>query len=243
MLLPALIAAASGSDGFFSRGNALYQQGAYQEALQEYEKVLADGVHSGSLYFNMGNCCYKLQDIGRAVLYYEKALQLKPGDPDIRANLQIANLAVVDRIVPLEKHLLFNLTEGVVFLLPRQALLIITAAAWVLFMTGLIVMIVSRSRAVQYAARRGAVLFSVLFVLSGIILVGRIKLSADRTDAVVLVEQVRVKSAPNQTGAVDLFSLHEGTKVRVSQDAGDWLEIVLADGKVGWVPQSAVGII
>lgn len=227
----------------FEEGNALYRQGQYGQALGRYESILASGVHSSSLYFNMGNCCYKLQDIGHAVLYYEKALRLSPGDEDVLANLAITNIAVVDRITPLEKHLFFKIADGFLGVIPRKVLMILLVAVYLTGMLLVITAVISRKPAVKSAAMRSAVVPGIVLVLLGVMLVGQIRRAGNRVEAVILAEVVQVKSAPNESAAMDLFSLHEGTKVRVDQHTDGWLEIVLADGKVGWIRGEDAGII
>ena len=227
----------------FRQGNTFYQQGEYRRALETYETILESGRHSSSLYFNMGNCCYKLQEIGRAVLYYEKALALATGSEDIEANLAIANLAVVDRITPLEKHLLFKIADGFVYLFPRHLLMSILGTVYLLGMILVITAVVSRRSRLKAAAVRIAAVMGVALILLLIMLAGQVHNKRNRIEAVILAGQVQVQSAPNETGAMDLFVLHEGTKVRVDQISSGWLEVVLADGKVGWIPEDAAGII
>src|SRR5690606_5719538 len=70
----------------------------YQEAINSFKEVLDAGYVSASLYYNIGNAYYKLDDIPSALLYYEKALRLAPGDEDIRFNIQLASLKTVDKI-------------------------------------------------------------------------------------------------------------------------------------------------
>jgi len=227
----------------FVKGNEEYKKGNFQEALDVYRQILDSGKHSSSLYFNMGNCYYKLQDIGHSVLYYEKALKLKKGDEDILANLAIANLAVVDRITPLEKHLIFKVYNGFVFMLNRRALLLSTATAYLLAMLFLIILIISRNSGLRFISRRVSLICAVFFLIFGLALLGQISESRNQIEAVILAEKVNIKSAPSDEGTMNLFTLHEGAKVRVDQSSGDWVEIVLADGKVGWVLKANIEII
>ena len=53
--------------------------------------------------------------------------------------------------------------------------------------------------------------------------------------AIVMAPEVRALSAPSDDGGLTVFTLHAGAKVRVDRRAGDWVEIVLADGRVGWL--------
>src|SRR4030042_1361961 len=84
-------------------GNELYAQGRYQDALEKYETVIKTGFESGELYYNMGNSCYKLQQIGKAILYYERAAKYLAGDEALEKNLAIARLVSIDKIEPIPR--------------------------------------------------------------------------------------------------------------------------------------------
>ena len=86
------------SNNWFEEGNAAYNEGDYEQALALYGNIEESGLESAELYYNMGNTYYKMKKYPMSILYYEKALKLAPGDEDIRTNLEIANLAVVDKI-------------------------------------------------------------------------------------------------------------------------------------------------
>ncbi len=55
-------------------------------------------------------------------------------------------------------------------------------------------------------------------------------------EAVVLQLRVDVMSAPLHDETLTVFTVHEGTKVRIDRLFGEWAEVVLEDGRVGWVP-------
>ena len=91
-LTGSLLSAADSRESLFLEGNKCYQSGQYEEALSAYQRILDAGFESGPLYYNMGNCCYKLSRIGPSILYYERAARSIPADEDLNANLAMANL-------------------------------------------------------------------------------------------------------------------------------------------------------
>ena len=133
LLIFSLGVSASDMEDLFQEGNRFYQAGDYESALQSYRRILEMGHESGPLYFNMGNCTYKMQEIGRAVLFYERAKKLMPGDEDVRANLALANLAVVDKIEPQAEFLLFRIGRGIIHLLPESVLVAVLVGAYLVF--------------------------------------------------------------------------------------------------------------
>ncbi len=83
---------------FFEKGNGLYNDGKYQEAIESYMAILETDVHSSELYFNLGNAHYKLNHIAPSIYYFEKALLLNPDDSEIKNNLNFAKNMTLDAI-------------------------------------------------------------------------------------------------------------------------------------------------
>jgi len=85
------------AEAIFNKGNQAYQDGKYDEALSNYRILEADFV-SFELLYNIGNTYYKLENIPEAILFYERAKKIDPSNEDLKTNLQIANLKVIDKI-------------------------------------------------------------------------------------------------------------------------------------------------
>jgi hypothetical protein len=225
----------------FRQGNGLYQAGRFDSALAVYEKVLDQGYENGPLYFNMGNCAYKLGRTGYAVLYYEKARRFMPSDEDLKANLLMANLRVVDKLEARSEFLPLRLFRSAVRSLPAAVWVLMTFSFLALAVAGVIVFLLTRNRLLAVTGLRCAVLFGALFAVAGLLWLGRVQSDRSTVEAVILTAKVDVMSAPGGQDSVESFSLHEGTKVRLDRESGDWVEIVLQDGKVGWVMKDALG--
>lgn len=227
---------------FFLEANQFYQEGNYLEAIESYQKILDEGYESGSVYFNMGNCYYKLQDIGHAILYYERARQLIPGDEDLKANLALVNLSVVDKIIPHSEFIVFRVVRGFIHIFPQSTLVGITIGTYIITIAFFVIWIVTRKGMLRLAGFHLSILFGILFLIFGLSLIGNVRESKTRIEAIILADKVDVLSAPSEEG-IEVFSLHEGTKVTIDQKTGEWREIVLADGKLGWVKQECLEII
>jgi len=227
----------------FEQGNQAYRAGEYSNALNAYQEILETGYESGILYFNIGNCHYKLGHIGEAVLNYERAKRMIPGDEDLQANLEIANLSVVDKIEPRETFILSRIVDLWITLLPETVLTIVVSVLYILAIAFLILWMISRHNKLRRAAIQTAIVTGVLFVLFGLALIGRILENKNCLEAVILVDKVDVMSAPMAQGGKEIFVLHEGTKVEIDQQNEDWVEIILPDRKAGWVKKDVLGII
>ncbi|MDE0358201.1 MAG: tetratricopeptide repeat protein [Gammaproteobacteria bacterium] len=220
-------------DELFDEGNRLYQQEDYQGALDNYLRIREAGFESPGLYYNIGNAYFKANELGRAILYYERARRLAPGDPDILANLELARSLGADEIIPLPRFWLFRVGSWWMNLFPRSLLIGLTAAGY-LMAAGAVVVLVLRLGAASWA-RRAAVAGGVVLLLLGATLAARETGLGQPLHSVVLAAEVGVQSAPSDDPALQLFVIHEGTRVRVDRRSEEWVEVVLDDGKVGWV--------
>ena len=219
-------------EGLFLQGNRHYEAGDYRKALESYAAIAAMGYESGPLYFNMGNCYYKLDETGPAILHYERASRLIPGDEDLEVNLSLARLKVVDRIPELPRFRPLVLLERLVFYLPRSALWILMWSSYAVLMAAWILRLLwSRGRRFSGKAIWAG---SLLVVLSSFCLAGQIRQERESSEAIILAREARAVSAPGEEG-IQVFTLHEGTKVRIQEVSGSWVEVLLADGNVGWL--------
>jgi tetratricopeptide (TPR) repeat protein len=219
----------------FQEGNRLYQQGDFAGAIAAYEAVLGAGFESPALHYNLGNAYFKGGALGRSILAWERALALSPGDADARANLELARGLTADAIQPLPRFWLFDAVAWWVGLLPRPLLVAVVGLAWLLLTCGLGARILARREDAALWATRAAVIGAVVVVIFGTNLLVR-ELGLGRAErGIVLADIVSVRSAPSDQDDLTLFEIHEGTRVRIDQRMGEWAEIVLDDGKVGWV--------
>ncbi len=226
----------------FDQANKLYQQEQYAEAIARYLEIISAGYESWQLYYNLGNAYYKSRQIGRAILYYERAARLNPKNEDIQFNLQLANLSVVDKIVIPPQFFLSRWIEGIKMMWGIQTLTYILIALYLLGAALIILYILVRKRGIQRLVSIGLVPTIVLLVLITLILIVRVQEHNSIQDAIILANKIEVLSSPDEQ-ATELFALHEGVKVRVEDIRQNWARIRLADGKVGWVKRDSFEII
>lgn len=217
------------------QGNQLYLQEDYTAAVEAYEAVLDAGFESVALHYNLGNAYYKTGELGRSILAWERARELAPSDPDVLANLALARSLTADAVEPLPQFWLVSVVSWWVGLLPRGLLMGIVATAWLAACAGVAARVLTRRDDMRSVAGWVAVVGAVLTLVFGTNLFVR-ELGIGRAErAVILAEAVPVRSAPADQDDLTIFEIHEGTRVRIDQRAGDWAEVVLDDGKVGWV--------
>ena len=242
LVLLLLLVPMTGQAATKAEGDSAYVNSNYQEAIKIYESLLKQG-ESAELYYNLGNAYYRTENITRAVLNYERALLLSPGDGDIRFNLQIARSKTIDKIVPESEMFFVTWYRSLVNMMSvdgwGRLALVSLALVIVLFLVYLFSARVWSQKVGFFGG--GALL--VVFVLSNFFAWQQRHQLLYRQGAIVVAPSVTVKSTPAQNGT-DLFILHEGTKVVITDGSmKNWREIRLADGKKGWIESKKIELI
>lgn len=213
-----------------------YQQEEYEEAISIYQQLLAPGQASAEVYYNMGNAYYRLDSIAQAILYYEKALLCQPGDDDIRFNLQIARSKTVDQIAPEREMFFVTWYRSLVNSLGVDTWAVLAVVALTLACVSLLVYFFSDDERRRRWAFFGMLSLLLLFLLSNLFAWQQNKVLSSHNTAIVMAESVSVKNIPSENGS-DEFTLHAGTKVTITDDTmADWTQVLLPDGREGWLP-------
>lgn len=226
-----------------ARGNQAYQEGDYESAIEAYDAVRQNGFSSAGLEYNLGNAWFKAGSLGRSILHWERARRLAPADDDVLANLELARSLTVDDVEPLPTFWLTTAVTRWVDLLPRATLRIVVLLSWLAVTGGVVVRLLAGGDALASAGRwTFRIGLGALVVFGSTFFVRELGvLEPER--AIVMVEAVPVRSAPAEEDDLTLFQIHEGTRVRIDERTGAWAEVVLDDGKVGWIPIDAVEVI
>ena len=218
----------------FERGNAFYRDGKFDQAAMAYETILRQGTASPAIYFNLGNSYYRLGKTAPAILAYERALRLRPNDPDIKHNLDLVNLKTVDRIEPLPELFFIEWLRTVSSYVPLHTTMWLFAFGWLILFASLAVLYILTNPNVLRLFRTLTIAALVSLVPIVVLLVTQIADARIRNDAIVTTSVATAKTSPDSQ-SLDAFVIHEGLKVKLSDSVGDWVKIVLADGKVGWI--------
>jgi tetratricopeptide (TPR) repeat protein len=239
LVLPMLSFGGDGTNALFSKGNALYAKGQYKEALASYQQLIDQGYQSAAVYFNMGNASYKNDDIASAVLYYEKAHKLAPGDDDINYNLKYVNLKTTDKIEEVPEFFVTRWWRGFILSFSTQALAIWSIIFVLLGSAILALYFFAGSVSAKRASFYGYILFFFMGALTIFVADRQLSYFQDHREAVVFSASVNVKSGPVEQSNT-LFVIHDGTKVNVLDNTGGWTKISLANGNEGWIKQGDV---
>ncbi|MDN5348720.1 MAG: hypothetical protein PWQ54_116 [Bacteroidales bacterium] len=216
-----------------------YNEANFDSALVVYRNIYEAGYTSAELLYNIGNTYYKLRQIPSAILFYERALKLAPNDPDIIHNLAIANNRIIDKIEPVPQLFFKNWWETFYKMFSADWWAIISLIFLALFLSLLFIFIISENRSIRKVS-----FFSGLLIL--LITIGTFGMASQKyyytksiNEAIVFTPTITVKSSPSAS-SVDLFVLHEGTKVSLLDEVDGWKEIKIANGSVGWMPSESL---
>ncbi|MFC2102939.1 tetratricopeptide repeat protein [Bacteroidota bacterium] len=214
--------------------NKLYRENDYDKAIEIYQSIVDDGYFGISLFYNLGNAYYRIGKIGRAILYYEKALKIDPSDEDVIHNLNFTQLSTVDRIQPLPRFFLFDWWEALLGSFSSNGWAYLVFAFYLLMIILIGVYFFARSVKQQKIFFFSGI--SMLFILALTIsmLVVKVNREATLISGVIIEQVVTVKSSPDPQ-STDSFIIHEGLKVNLEDNLDNWVKIRLADGKVGWI--------
>jgi tetratricopeptide (TPR) repeat protein len=214
-----------------------YHAQDYTTAIANLEPIAESGVQSGELFYNLGNAHLKNNDLGRAILWYERALKLLPNDPDLRFNYDYARSLTLDAVeqdtVSIERILFFWKYE-----LSGRTIVFAAIGANLIFWCMLLAYRLTGRRGLRYAAA-AAVIPAILFILTAVFNYFE---SAHQRQAIVLAVQAPVRSGLEST-STQLFILHAGAKVQVVKEMKGHTQIRFSEDKMGWVENAMIGLI
>jgi tetratricopeptide (TPR) repeat protein len=214
-----------------------YQEGRYDEAIKAFQKIADAGVRNGKLFYNLGNAHLKMDRLGYALLWYERALKIIPDDPDLKFNYRYALLLTQDeraghtepifKVLFFWKHLLSAETI-------RWTAVLLNALFWSI----LIIRVVLRKRRLQWV---NSILLVLAVVFTATAFYNYFEAHHVR-QAVILQEAVAVRSGLTED-STQLFVLHAGTKVRIEKQHKNHYRIHYSEDKIGWIKKGDAGVI
>ena len=218
----------------FEKANAAYQSGNYEQAASLYEQIIDGGQVSAEVYFNLGNSFYKLNQVAPSIYYYEKALQLDPGDEDILNNIEFARNMAIDDIETIEQTGIDKWFHDLIAVFSHSTWAILSIVFSVLFVLLFLFYYFSGRPLFKRILFSGAMLSLVFCILAVVFAFQQESYIQDNEYAIVFSEEAEVRDEPNLRGESS-FELHEGTKALILEDYQEWSRIELANGAQGWI--------
>ena len=223
--------------------DSAYRKDDFETAAQMYESLLAMEGESPVYYYNLGNCYYKQDNIPLAIICYERAFLLDPGDADIRANLALARGKTVDKVTPPSEMFFITWAKTVVNLMSIDRWAVLAITSFVLMLVLFLTYLFANAIWIRKTGFYGAVVMLFLCIIANLAAYSQHQTLNKRDYAIVIAPSIVVRSSPNES-STELFVIHEGSKVHIEDESmKGWREIKLEEGKVGWVPVDAIEVI
>ncbi len=226
----------------FEEATNAYNAGKYNQAIENYKKIIENGEHSAALYFNLGNAYYKLNKIAPSIYYYEKSLLLDPSDNEVKNNLGFARNMTLDAIEQIPETGIERILSGITGFMSFDQWAYTAIIFMLLFVLGYLGFYFLQFSSQKRTAFIGSMASLVISIIA--ILIAYTEYANYKSDqpAIVFENEVVVKSEPNNRSQ-ETFRIHEGTKVFVLDTLSDWNKIKLADGKTGWLPSKDIKLL
>ncbi|MEM1120756.1 MAG: tetratricopeptide repeat protein [Bacteroidota bacterium] len=223
----------------FETANAAYQKGNYASAIKQYENVLQAGQYANEIYYNLGNAYFKTDNLGRAILNYERALLAAPRDADTQFNLEIAKAKTQDDLEQIGKFFLTEWWQGLHRLLASSVWGVLTILSLWAGIAGLIIWLFGTTRDQKKQGFIGGLVLLALSIFLFFVARSQASFEQHSRIAIVLEESTALKNGPDaQSTAV--IEIHEGLKVELLDQIGDWYKVKLSNGDQGWLPMSSL---
>ena len=219
----------------YRSADALYQEGQYQQAAEKYEQI-ASSIQNGAVYYNLGNAYFRLGNRGKAILNYERAKRLMPRDKDTNFNLKVAKARNVDSFDLVKPRSGFSLLYGVLH--PNEIVWVGLIPYWIAGIS-LIVVQFTQNHRFQQVLRYVLLIGGVTWITSLLILGLKIR-ESNLPYAIIVANEVTVRSEPDVGSETIALPLHEGTKIQLQEERNDWVKIYLPDENSGWLTADTI---
>ena len=216
----------------FEKANNHYSAEEYSAAIEIYEDIIKNFDHE-DIYYNLGNSYFRVGDIGNSIWSYEKALELSPRDADINFNIKYLRSMVRDKILPPDDMYLISLYKSVMLRFSLHDILL---------MLGFTILFISIKYSINYFSdilKGFNVIINYLALTLSVIFcwmtLDKYWDVSDKYHGIITASAVDVRSSPLDRGENIVFRIHEGTKAEIHNFQSGWIEIMLLDGKKGWI--------
>lgn len=224
----------------------LYNGGDFRKVIDILEEKRveqkAKGLESAGLYYNLGNAYFRINDMAHARLNYERALLLSPGDSDTRHNIDYLMTKIEDKILVADTFFLSVWFAALQNLFSSNTWAIIGAISFILFICCLAVFFIGRYIVMKKAAFYIGLLLLVLIIFANVFSYRQKGKIEYHDTAVVMAGSTSMMSSPD-INSKELVVLHSGTKVVVTKEDRNWLEVELDSGNIGWIQRDKIEII
>ena len=219
-----------------------YDSKNFKISIHHYQKLINEGYKSYQLYFNLGNSYYRNNELGKAIYYYELASKSNPADDDIKINLAIAASKTIDKVNSKENFFITAIKTNILLSFSTFTWSIFTISFISLASILFFIFINSNNILIKRISFIGTCFCFIFFTLSYFLGYTSLKSKSENKFAIITSKEIKILNEPTISG-ISKFNLHEGTKIRIVENKGEWILIKLDNGNEGWIKTTDVGII
>lgn len=230
---------AQNPEELFIKANELYNQHSYDSAAIVYKSIINKGYSSATLYYNLGNTYYKLRNYPMSILYYEKSLKLDPNNEDTQHNIEIARAFLSDKIETVPELFIKSWWNKLSNSLSINTWSVISLIILGCLLLCLFLYLTTRTRILKKSMFFICIILTIMTICTFSITTKKSNYIESKNEGIIIMPTITVKSSPS-TSSVDLFVLHEGSKVKILDNTGEWDKIKIANGSIGWLPSSTI---
>lgn len=230
------------SDAQFEQANQAYEKANYAFAIEQYENILAEGKYAPEIYYNLGNAYFKTGKLGKAILQYERTLRLNPDDATTQKNLSIAQVRIENLVQPLPPFFLARWWRGLRDSLSSSAWGGLVVLLLWLSLGGLAIWLLAKQRGYKKRGFLAGLVGLGLFLLTLLLAGQRMATENNSGHAIILQKEISLRDGADEDSP-EIILLHEGTKIQLLDNIGDWHKVRLANGEQGWLPDGVFEVI
>lgn len=234
-LLSSPLFAAGDHSQWWEKANELYSNEQYDSAAQYYERIAKKTPDNAEVYYNLGNAYYRLNNIGKAALNYERALKYKPGHKQASDNLYLTQSRITNRIQPVPEIFFLRWWRSI-----TQSSFANTYAviALIFFLLVIGYHIARRAGYIQknYPVQLSIALLAIaaLFITLSLVAGGR----KTTNKFAIIMKEAPLMAKPEYGSSKS--RIPEGTKVDICGKKSSWYEVTLPDGRTGWIQNTLI---
>ena len=229
-----------------SEATAAYRDKNFAKSIKLYEAQIAENKsikqESAELYYNLGNAYFRDNQVAKAIVNYERALLLKPGDSDIRHNLRFAKTRIEDKIDSADNLFINKWIRSIQNLYSGNTWAVVGIGFFLLLIVAIGVYMISIRLLLRKISFYSGIVLLSLVIITNVFAFRQKNKIVNRSTAIVMAASVSIYTSPD-AHSQELFRLHEGAKVKIKREEGRWIEIMIANGSVGWLQKMNVEVI
>lgn len=241
LLLSISIATFAADDARMQQALSMCQDAKYDEAINTYETILGEGRESATLYYNLGYAYYKSGQLGKAILNMERAKRLSPNDPDVKANLEQA-YSLTDQMQVIEPVFFIRWWNSFTNITDSDGWAVIFVVLFIIFLLGVSGFLFADAIVIRKVGFFSGIIVFFLGIIALSISIDKRQDIVDSNEAIIMNASVTLTTSPDKNGT-EMAILHEGTHVEILSELGEWIEVLLKDGNVGWLRKDEVEVI